>query len=127
MVIVYKQAYAYSMNGDYYALFGIDEQADELMIKKAYRALSKLYHPDVNGDQRMMVLLNRAYEVLSNPARRAAYDRTLAIVRQKQLVEHVFAQPYQKFAVADRPISPYLRRQKTRLWAWMTAVGMASA
>jgi DnaJ-class molecular chaperone len=115
------------MNRDFYALFKVDEQADLLVIKKAYRALCKLYHPDVHGDQNMMVFINRAYEVLSDPARRAAYDRTLAIIRQKELIENVFKQPYQKFAAATRPLSPQLRRQKTRLWTWMTTVGMASA
>jgi DnaJ-class molecular chaperone len=113
-------------SGDFYAFLGITQQADTSMIKKAYYALCKLYHPDIQGDERMMVLINRAYEVLSDPARRAAYDQTLAIVRQKEMVETVFAQPCQTFSAAARPLSPYLRRQKTRLWAWMTAVGMAS-
>jgi DnaJ-class molecular chaperone with C-terminal Zn finger domain len=50
------------------------------VIKAAYRTLSQRYHPDRNPSPdatRVMRILNEAYAVLSDPERRAAYDREL--------------------------------------------------
>lgn len=59
----------------------VPENASQEMIKKAFRALSKKHHPDQNpgntDSQRIMQILNDAYEVLGNEASRAAYDRRL--------------------------------------------------
>ena len=53
--------------------------ADAVVIKAAYKALAQKYHPDRNpGDpeaERIMKLINKAYEVLSDPVRRSEYDR----------------------------------------------------
>lgn len=53
--------------------------ADVVVIKAAYKALAQKYHPDRNpGDpeaERIMKLINKAYEVLSDPVRRSEYDR----------------------------------------------------
>jgi hypothetical protein len=65
---------------NYYKVLQIDPEADPEVITAAYRRLSHKFHPDLNRDaraQQRMLELNRAYEVLSNPAQRAAYDRTL--------------------------------------------------
>jgi curved DNA-binding protein len=54
----------------------VDESADEAAIRVAYRALAAIHHPDhagADGEQRMREL-NRAWEVLGHPERRAAYD-----------------------------------------------------
>lgn len=66
---------------DYYVILGVLPDAEEVVIKAAYRALVQRYHPDkyVGGDsneaQRRTAELNEAYDVLSNPVRRAEYDR----------------------------------------------------
>lgn len=65
---------------DYYVVLGVLPDAEEVVIKAAYRALVQRYHPDkYAGDsseaQRKTTELNEAYEVLSNPVRRAEYDR----------------------------------------------------
>lgn len=65
-------------NKDYYAILQVDPRAEPEVIEAAYRRLSRKYHPDVSGQadagQRMRDL-NEAFEILSDPARRRAYDR----------------------------------------------------
>jgi len=64
---------------DYYQVLGVDKSADEAAIKKAYRSLAKKYHPDMNpGDaeaERMFKEVNEAYDVLSDPDKKAKYDQ----------------------------------------------------
>lgn len=118
------------MHSDYYELFGLDERADQAAIKRAYYFLCKKYHPDVQGDMHMMVLINRAYETLSDPIRRAAYDHGRVIARREAISELLnLAYSYRPSAVQARKtyVPEHLRRQKTRLWVWMTNVSMASA
>ena len=63
----------------YYALLGLDRSANPDVVKAAYRALIKHYHPDTNpaGDANTswFCQINDAYQVLGNPEQRAAYDR----------------------------------------------------
>lgn len=64
---------------DYYEVLGISRDADENEIKKAYRRLAREYHPDVNpGDnnaEEKFKEINEAYEILSDPQKRSAYDQ----------------------------------------------------
>lgn len=63
---------------DYYEVLGVARSASEQDIKRAYRALARKYHPDINRDdgaEDHFKEVNEAYEVLSNADRRAAYDR----------------------------------------------------
>ncbi|MBE3561593.1 MAG: molecular chaperone DnaJ [Ktedonobacteraceae bacterium] len=63
---------------DYYEVLGISRNASEDEIKKAFRRLAKQYHPDANkeqGAEARFIEINEAYEVLSDPQKRAAYDR----------------------------------------------------
>ena len=64
---------------DYYEVLGISKNADEGEIKKAYRKLALKYHPDKNpGDaaaEEKFKEAAEAYEVLSNPEKKAQYDR----------------------------------------------------
>jgi hypothetical protein len=61
---------------DYYALLGVDRGASRSDIKSAYRALARTMHPDIGGTASDFHALNEAYEALTDPARRAAYDRS---------------------------------------------------
>lgn len=64
---------------DYYAILGVSRNASEKDIKQAYRRLARKYHPDVHpGDkaaEEKFKEINEAYEVLSDPDKRAKYDR----------------------------------------------------
>lgn len=63
---------------DYYELLGIERSAGDDTIKRAFRKLARELHPDVNDApdaQERFRLVAEAYEVLSDPERRATYDR----------------------------------------------------
>ena len=63
-----------SIKKDYYEVLGINKNADDKAIKKAYRKLAKKYHPDINpGDanaEAKFKEVTEAYEILSNPEKR---------------------------------------------------------
>lgn len=66
------------MARDYYEILGISRTASADEIKRAFRQLGKKYHPDVNsepGAQEKFQEINEAYQVLSDPDKRRAYDR----------------------------------------------------
>lgn len=69
---------------NYYRILHIQPEAPVEVIRASYRALmgTLRQHPDLGGDHAVAVLLNEAFQVLSDPAQRAAYDRA-----QRQQIE----------------------------------------
>jgi DnaJ-class molecular chaperone len=66
---------------NHYDTLGLDRDCTETHIRTAYRLLAKQHHPDVNGGssaaKAQTQALNAAYEILSDPTRRRAYDKQL--------------------------------------------------
>src|SRR5438045_729260 len=108
---------------DYYELLQIPRNADEGTIKKAYRRLARQFHPDSNKAHiasEHMKLLNAAYDVLSDPAKRHEYDDRLAAasLRAASAPAAPSAQP------AGAEARPRARRP-TPLWmVWLSVTGI---
>ncbi len=71
------------MNKNYYEILQVDKKASQEIIEKAYKLLAKKYHPDLREDvekkyaEEAFKMISEAYETLSNPQKRAEYDKTL--------------------------------------------------
>lgn len=71
-----------SKQKDYYKVLGVGRDADEREIKRAYRKLTKIYHPDKASSnnlspeeaQKKMAAVNEAYEILSDPELKQRFD-----------------------------------------------------
>src|SRR5207245_20180 len=70
---------ATQMRRDPYEVLGVERDASEQQVKKAFRALARELHPDVNAHdpeaEEKFKEAAEAYEILSDPERRATYDR----------------------------------------------------
>ena len=64
---------------DYYKILGVEKNASDGDIKRAYKRLAKKYHPDLNPDNKeaeeMFKKVNEAYTILGDSEKRAQYDR----------------------------------------------------
>jgi preprotein translocase subunit Sec63 len=98
-----------SRQPDYYAVVQVDPGAESEVIDAAYRRLAAKYHPDRDrspGATERMAQINTAYEVLADPEKRRAYDRS------------------RSDSSFDRPISAAQEMVKRRISGWLTTAGL---
>ncbi|MCC5792335.1 MAG: DnaJ domain-containing protein [Legionellaceae bacterium] len=72
---------------DYYHIMGLEQNATQEDVKRAYRKLARKYHPDVSKEaqaEERFKELGEAYEVLKDPEKRAQYDQFGAYWKQQQ-------------------------------------------
>jgi len=103
---------------DYYELLQVPRNASEDAIKKSYRRLARLYHPDSNKARfasEHMTLLNAAYGVLSDPQKRREYDALLAEAARRAVQPPVYETEAARPEVRETA-PPWL------LWIGITAV-----
>ena len=78
------------MEKNYYDILEISKNASPEVIEKAYKALVKKYHPDLQSEiskedaESKMKELNEAYETISNPEKRQIYDQKLEYIEKQQ-------------------------------------------
>ncbi|MEA2608056.1 MAG: molecular chaperone DnaJ [Chloroflexota bacterium] len=82
---------------DLYEVLQVHRRADPDVIRAAYRVLARKHHPDFGGDPARMVALNAAWRVLSDDARRTAYDEELRKSIRRRATDRA----------ADAPIASY--------------------
>lgn len=69
---------------DYYSILGVSKDADEVVIKAAYKALAQKYHPDKSQSEtaasstKLMSDINKAYSVIGNLVSKQKYDQELS-------------------------------------------------
>jgi len=99
---------------DYYTMLEVPSRATLAQIKKSYRRLVRLHHPDLHKEKQdtRIKQLNEAYEVLSDATRRAAYDALLL----EQLRATVMLELMRQQRAQSRLIAP--EEQETKMtWA----------
>ena len=69
---------------NYYQILEIDINADDNLIKKSFRQLSKKHHPDKGGDELIYKKITEAYNVLGNLEKKKEYDNLLFNAKPKQ-------------------------------------------
>ena len=97
---------------NYYEVLGVSNSADLEEIKKAYRKLSKKFHPDKNdGDsffENKFKEINEAYEILSDSEKRKVYDSEFIFLKDQQKAEEKLKQEEEKLRQKEEK----LRREK---------------
>ena len=98
---------------DYYNILEVTPTATPTELRRSYRRLARKYHPDLNrhnpdNDQRIK-RLNEAYNVLSDPAKRAAYDAKRAAQAERiRLAEEQRQRAQAAMQAAQQPQEPQM-------------------
>jgi curved DNA-binding protein CbpA len=90
------------MSIDYYKILEILPDANIETIKMAYRRRALKCHPDRGGSHEQMILVNEAWEILSNPITRANYDAARLNVENKEYVRKAEAEARKAREQADQ-------------------------
>jgi molecular chaperone DnaJ len=108
---------------NYYQTLKVNQTATQQEIKQAYRRLAKQFHPDTQNEtanHEIIISINAAYEVLSDPQRRHAYDRQLTdgdyTSRRQQRTTEAQRQ-YQRSRETERATEAQLNRWFQEIYA----------
>jgi len=82
------------MTYEHYSNLGVDQNASDEDIKKAYKRKASKHHPDRGGDSETFQEIGRSYMVLSDPQRRESYDASGGQDDRKTGVDTVLAEAY---------------------------------
>ena len=99
------------MNKNYYDILQINQNASPEIIEKAYKTLAKKYHPDLQEEnnkkeaEEILKEINEAYEILSNPDKKALYDQDLKN-------ETISQEDYEKMYVQNEKLKEELNNLK---------------
>lgn len=114
---------------NYYAILEVSENASKEVIDKAYKVLAKKYHPDLQEEKNKKVAeekiksLNEAYEVLSNPQKKQAYDSKIEKSKKEEEkryinnISNVYARQYenvQRDVKKNRTINKQFKKEYKR-------------
>lgn len=97
------------MPADLYDLLGVDPESDEREVRRAYVEKQKLCHPDVAGPdgEAMCILLNDAYDTLTDPDKKQVYDEAFRPMRQDN-----------GYGIDDLVVDEDLDRPQSPTWKW---------
>ncbi len=99
----------------------VERDAPVGVIKTSYRKLSQKYHPDRNPDPgalEIMKLINQAWDVLSDPERRARHDRAIAVLEQRSSPQRAASAPH------PAAKAPPVRQARFLDQDWVRVAGM---
>ncbi len=107
----------------FYEILGASRDASSRELKRAWRCLAGRLHPDRGGDEAAFLLAKEAYDTLSDPNRRLAYDRRLdALSARNVRREHI-----ESGSASFRPTGGLVYRLWCRHPQWFVSVGAGAA
>ena len=112
---------------DHYATLGVSRTATVDEIKKAFRKLASLHHPDKGGETGKFQQIQAAYDILSDPAKRAAYDNPPAQFGSGMGGVHVNIHDIfgQMFGQSNPFAQAHSRRGHVRMSLWISLYDVA--
>lgn len=108
---------------DYYEILEVSRNASDEVIKTAYKSLVKKYHPDNTGnieDDKKIIEIKEAYEVLSDPVRRKAYDKFINM----KSTEQTYSNSYQNEKTTVNSDNKFEKKSKKKIFLWIIILGV---
>ena len=108
---------------DYYAILEVSPDASPKEIKRSYRRLARLYHPDLHPgdkfDEDMFKAVNEAYEVLSDPDKKWAYDR----FQEERSINNEFYRSPQADVPTAQEDNKQIKKMPGMILSWIRQLG----
>ena len=103
---------------DYYVILEVPPTATLAEVKRSYRRLVRKYHPDLNKQalDEHIKLLNEAYAVLRDPAKRAKYDALRAEEERRKRVQEGLRRKQEERAAAQKKQQEQAKQEREMTW-----------